>query len=216
MRGRGAAPPSRSAGRSATSALVAVDRVRRARLGAGYWQVVRVAGPRRARPTTRRSSPRPGTSSAGAIVDRDGKVLASNKTDAQRRAVPGLRRTAPFSPVIGYASTDVRDGRPRAGLERRADRRLDRRPDRRRCSRKFRADPYDPQELTLALSSTLQQAAVAGARRRPRRRRHARPATGEVLALASTPTYDAGAIANPTTVARRVRGAPRRRRPSRS
>ena len=37
------------------------------------------------------------------------------------------------------------------------------------------------------------------------------PTTGEVLALASTPTYDANAIADPDTAARGVRRAPRRR-----
>ena len=40
----------------------------------------------------------------------------------QRRAVPRLSPDESISPVVGYASTRLRDGRPRAGLRRRADR----------------------------------------------------------------------------------------------
>ena len=123
----------------------------------------------------RRRSSRPrGPCRAAQIIDRDGTVLARNKTDAngelyrvyaERRGQPGRRlRLAPLRP---------------AGLERAYDAELtglagD--PLDRRCSRKFRTDPYDPQDLTLSLSLDLQRAAVAALGKRPRRGRHARSA----------------------------------------
>src|SRR5262249_21455930 len=65
--------------------------------------------------------------------------------------------------------------------------------------RKFRADPYDPQRLTISVSSPLQRAAVQGLGNDRGAVVMLDPTTGEVLALASTPTYDDGAIADPRT-----------------
>ena len=64
---------------------------------------------------------------------------------------------------------------------------------------KFGADRYDPQDLTLSLSYDLQRAAVAALGQRRGAIVMLDPRNGEVLALASTPTYDASAIADPAT-----------------
>ena len=69
----------------------------------------------------------------------------------------------------------------------------------RNALRKFQADPYDPQTLTLSLSLTLQRAAIRGLGDESGAVVMLDPRTGEVLVLASTPFYDASAIANPAT-----------------
>jgi peptidoglycan glycosyltransferase len=65
--------------------------------------------------------------------------------------------------------------------------------------RKFGTDPYDPKRLTLALSYDLQRAAVEALGEFRGAVAMLDPRTGEVLALASTPTYDASAISDPAT-----------------
>jgi len=64
---------------------------------------------------------------------------------------------------------------------------------------KFGADRYDPKALTLSLSLDLQTAAVAALGKHRGAVVMLDPRTGEILALASTPTYDASAVADPTT-----------------
>src|SRR4029077_9637934 len=64
---------------------------------------------------------------------------------------------------------------------------------------KFAVDRYDPKNLTLSISYDLQKAAVAALGDRRGAVVMLDPRTGEVLALASTPTYDASRIANPAT-----------------
>ena len=132
----------------------------------------------------------------GLIKDRTGKVLADNKKDANGesyRVYAGRQ----ISQVVGYASTTY----GRAGLERSFDAELtglagDPFAD---AFAKFGADRYDPKDLTLSLSWDLQKAAVAALGKRRGAVVMLDPTTGEVLALASTPTYDASAIANPDT-----------------
>jgi peptidoglycan glycosyltransferase len=165
-------------------------------LGAGYWQVLRS-------PDLSRAPDNPSVVASarnvvrGQIFDRDGKVLASNRRDdnGEPYRVYGDRS---FSTVIGYASrqygtaslerawnaelTGVSNGNPLGDV-----------------LRKFEADPYDPQKLTLGISSALQDAAVKGLGNDRGAVVMIDPSTGEILALASTPTYDASAIANPTT-----------------
>ncbi len=166
-------------------------------LGAGYWQVIRS-------PDLSRAPNNPAVIAAarnvvrGAIVDRDGKVLASNRRSAETGEPYRVYADRAFSTVIGYASTDF----GRAGLELSWNAELtgtstgDAIGD---VLRKFQTDPYDPQKLTLGISSALQRAAVAGLGDDRGAVVMLDPRSGEILALASTPTYDASAIANPKT-----------------
>jgi peptidoglycan glycosyltransferase len=161
----------------------------------GYWAVVRS-------PDLVRSPYDPAVIAAsrtvprGRIVDRDGKTLARNEEDANGELYRVYRGPA-ISQVVGYAST--RYGR--AGLELTYDAELsglsgDPLAD---TLRKFGADPYDPKRLHLALSWDLQRAAVAALGKRRGAVVMLDPRDGQVLALASTPTYDASAIADPAT-----------------
>jgi penicillin-binding protein A len=166
-------------------------------LGAGYWQVLRS-------PDLSRAADNPAVIAAarnvvrGKIVDRDGKVLASNRRSATTGEPYRVYADRAFSTVIGYASSDFGT----AGLENAWNAELtgiangDPIGD---VLRKFRSDPYDPQQLTLGISSVLQRAAVKGLGDDRGAVVMLDPATGEILALASTPTYDTGAIANPKT-----------------
>jgi peptidoglycan glycosyltransferase len=162
---------------------------------AGYWAVV-------AAPDLVRSPDDPAVIAAGrtvprgSIFDRDGETLASNEVDANGE-IYRVYRSRVISQVVGYASP--RYGR--AGLERAYDAELSglagdplRDP-----FRKFLAEPYDPKDLTLALSYDLQRAAVRALGDHHGAIVMLDPTNGEVLALASTPTYDASAIADPAT-----------------
>ena len=162
---------------------------------AGYWAVIAAPDLVRSPGDPRviaaaRSVPR------GSITDRDGTVLASNEVDANGESHRVYASRA-VSQVVGYAS--ARYGR--AGLELAYDAELaglagDPIQD---TFRKFLADPYDPKDLTLALSLPLQRAAVKALGNRRGAIVMLDPRTGEVLALASAPTYDASAIADPRT-----------------
>jgi penicillin-binding protein A len=164
-------------------------------VAAGYWGVVRA-------PELVRSPYDPAVIAAartvprGTIFDRAGNVLAKNKKDANGEYYRVYTSPA-FSQVIGYASARYGE----AGLERAYDAELaglagDPLAD---AFRKFGATPYDPKDLTLSISSDLQRAAVRALGDRKGAVVMLDPRTGEVLALASTPTYDASAIADPTT-----------------
>jgi peptidoglycan glycosyltransferase len=131
----------------------------------------------------------------GEIIDRDGTVLAMNRVDANGEPFR-LYADRVVAPVVGYASR--RYGT--AGLERAYSAALTglNDPDPiRNLLKKFQADPYDPQTLSLSLSLPLQRAAVRGLGEDHGAVVMLDPRTGEVLALASTPIYDASAIANP-------------------
>jgi peptidoglycan glycosyltransferase len=164
--------------------------------GAGYWQVLRA-------PDLSAAADNPLVIAArrnverGTIRDRDGTVVASNKRD--RNGEPyRVYRDRSLSPVIGYASQLFGT----AGLERSFDAQLtgvagaDPVAD---ALRKFGRSPYDPQDLTLSISLRLQRAAVQALGDQKGAVVMLDPKTGEVLALASTPTYDANAVANPDT-----------------
>jgi peptidoglycan glycosyltransferase len=132
----------------------------------------------------------------GRILDREGRTLARNETDANGEIYRVYRGPA-ISHVVGYAS--VRYGR--AGLERAYDAELsglagDPVTD---VFRKFRSDPFDPKDLVLTIDYRLQRAAVEALGDFRGAVVMLDPSTGEVLALASTPTYDASAIADPLT-----------------
>jgi len=165
---------------------------------AGYWAVVQA-------PELVRSPNDPAVIAAartvprGRIVDRDGTVLADNDADSHGESYRVYASRA-ISQVVGYASVQY----GRAGLELAYDAELaglagDPLTD---MARKFLTDPYDPKDLTLALSLDLQKAAVKALGDRRGAVVMLDPRTGEVLALASTPTYDASAIAKPDTAER--------------
>ena len=172
---------------------------------------------RRSAPATGRSSRSPDLSRApdnpaviaaarnvvrGAIVDRDGKVLASNKRSAKTGEPYRVYADRAFSTVIGYASpssarpgssapydaelTGVSNGDPIGGL-----------------LRKFEAEPIRPPEADPEISCRLQQAALAGLGDDRGAVVMLDPRTGEMLALASSPTYDAA----PSPTRRRRRTA---------
>jgi peptidoglycan glycosyltransferase len=162
---------------------------------AGYWSVIRA-------PELATSPDDPAVVAAartvprGLIVDRDGEVLARNETD-QNGEIYRVYPSRAVSQVVGYASAQY----GRAGLERAYDAELaglagDPLTD---SFRKFLAEPYDPKDLTLSLSLDLQRAAVKALGDRRGAVVMLDPRNGEVLALASTPTYDASAIADPAT-----------------
>jgi penicillin-binding protein A len=165
-------------------------------MGAGYWQVFQSD-----ELTTAPDNPAVIAAARnvvrGEIVDRDGTVLAMNKVDANGETYR-LYADRAVSPVVGYASR--RYGT--AGLERTYSAALTglNDPDPiKNLLKKFQADPYDPQALTLSLSLPLQRAALKGLGSDHGAVVMLDPRTGEVLALASTPIYDASAIANPAT-----------------
>jgi peptidoglycan glycosyltransferase len=132
----------------------------------------------------------------GAILDRDGNGLTANEKDANGELYRRYRSVA-LSHVIGYASQ--RYGR--VGLEATYDAELaglagDPLAD---SLRKFGTNPYDPKDLHLALSYDLQRAAIRALGKRRGAVVMIDPRNGEILALASTPTYDASAITDPRT-----------------
>jgi peptidoglycan glycosyltransferase len=162
---------------------------------AGYWGVVRspelVRSPDDAAViAAARTVPR------GQILDRTGAVLARNKADANGELYRVYAGPA-ISQVVGYASRQYGE----AGLERAYDAELsglagDPLAD---AFAKFGADRYDPKDLTLSLSLDLQTAAVRALGDHRGAVVMLDPRSGEVLALASTPTYDASTIANPAS-----------------
>jgi penicillin-binding protein A len=161
----------------------------------GYWAVVRsdelVRSPYDAAViAASRTVPR------GKIVDRHGTTLARNEKDANGELFRVYRGTA-ASQVVGYASPQF----GRAGLELAYDAELSGLGGDPLAAalRKFGSNPYDPKDLQLALSWDLQRAAVRALGDRRGAIVMIDPRNGEVLALASTPTYDASSITNPAT-----------------
>jgi peptidoglycan glycosyltransferase len=168
-------------------------------LGAGYWQVVEsqnlstapddaavIAAARNVR--------------RGEITDRDGVPLAWNERDANGEPYRVYASNA-LSGVIGYSSRQF----GQAGLEAAWNAQLSgvaNLDPLRDLVRKFQVDPSDPQDLRTTLVLQLQQAAVEALGRNRGAVVMLDPRTGEVLVLASTPTYSASNIANPETANR--------------
>lgn len=166
--------------------------------GAGYWQVWRASD--------LSSSPDDAAVVAagrrvvrGEIVDRDGKRLAWSVDDDNGE--PYRTYLSPsISGVVGYASRLYGT----AGLERAYEAELSgvtAADPVQELLRKFRSDPFDPQAMRTTLSAPLQQAAVKALGGDAGAVVMLDPRTGEVLVLASSPVYDASAIANPATAA---------------
>ncbi|TAK03071.1 MAG: penicillin-binding protein 2 [Chloroflexota bacterium] len=164
--------------------------------GAGYWQVWRSA--------ELSSAPDDAAVVAasrrvvrGEITDREGERLAWSVEDANGEPYR-VYLSRSISGVVGYASRTYGS----AGLERAFDAELsgvtsaDPVQD---LLKKFRADPSDPQAMRTTLLASLQQAAVKALGDDSGAVIMLDPRTGEVLVLASTPIYDASAIANPAT-----------------
>ncbi len=190
-------PVGRNISRVGLALILAFRRPRRRRrLLAGHQGLAVFVGVGQSRP----SSPPLATSSAAS------SGIATARSWRRRRKD---RHGEPYrvyvddtvSPVIGYASRQFGT----AGLERAYDGQLTgitRSDPLRDLLKKFDPNPYDPQDLTLSLSLALQRAAVAGLGKDVGAVVMLDPRTGEVLAMASTPTFNANGVANPTTAAR--------------
>jgi penicillin-binding protein A len=162
--------------------------------GAGYWQVVRSAD-LVGRPDDPLLIAAARNVVRGEIRDRDGHLLATSKRDSHGEPYRVYPSKA-VAPVIGYASRQYGT----AGLERAYDAQLTgiRAPDPvDELLSKFATDRYRPQDLDLSLSLDLQKEAVRLLGKDKGAVVMLDPRSGEVLALVSTPTYDAGAIADP-------------------
>ena len=133
----------------------------------------------------------------GPIEDRNGQWLARSDRDANGEATREYRDDS-VSHVVGYASR--RYGT--AGLEREYNAELlgllgaDPLGD---LTSKFNDQPSRRLGLRLSLDLRLQRAAIRGLGGDRGAVVMLDPATGEILALASTPVYDASAIADPDT-----------------
>ena len=164
--------------------------------GAGYWQVIRSAD--------LSSSPDDAAVIAASrrvtradITDRDGVRLAWSVLDANGEPFRHYVSRS-VSGVLGYASRTFGS----AGLERTYDAQLtgvtaaDPVQD---LVKKFQTEPSDPQAIRTTLVTKLQQAAVSALGSDRGAVVMLDPRTGEVLVLASTPVFDASAVANPAT-----------------
>ena len=164
--------------------------------GAGYWQVWRSADLSSA-PDDAAVVAASRRVVRGEITDRDGGRLAWSAEDENGEPYR-VYSSRSFSGVLGYASRAYGT----AGLERSYDAELSGVTSAdpvQQLLRKFRADPSDPQAMQATLATPLQEAAVAALGGDSGAVVMLDPRTGEVLVLASTPTYDASAIANPAT-----------------
>ena len=135
----------------------------------------------------------------GDMIDRDGNVLTHNEKDPNGELYRSYSGDE-ISHVVGYASP--RYGR--VGLELAYDAELSGLAGDpfSEALRKFGTNPYDPKDLHLSMSWDLQRAAVNALGSHRGAVVMLDPRNGEVLALASTPTYDASAISNPATADR--------------
>ena len=164
--------------------------------GAGYWQVFQAS-------TLSNAPDNPAVIAAqrsivrGRILDRDGRVLANTLRDRNNEPFR-VYEDPVMSPVIGYASRQFGT----AGLERTFDSQLTgftRSDPVRDLLKKFDPDPFDPQALQLSISLALQRTAVRVLGDDIGAVVMLDPRSGEVLAMASTPVFDASQIANPET-----------------
>ena len=164
---------------------------------AGYWGVI-VAPDLVRSPNDAAVIAASRTVERGEILDRTGRVLARNERDDNGELYRAYANQA-ISQVVGYYSRRFGS----AGLERAYSAELaglatDPLAD---ALRKFGGDPYDPQDLHLSLDYDLQRAAIRALGDQKGAVVMMDPTTGEILALASNPTYDASAIADPRTAA---------------
>ena len=167
--------------------------------GAGYWQVWRASDLSSA-PDDAAVVHASRNVVRGEITDRDGERLAWSVEDENGEPYR-VYLSRSLSGVLGYASRTYGT----AGLERAFDAELSgvtAADPVQELLKKFRADPSDPQALQTTLVASLQQSAVAALGDDTGAVIMLDPRSGEVLVLASTPIYDASAIANPATSTR--------------
>lgn len=167
-------------------------------LGAGltYWQVVQAQSlsDDPLNPlvlAASRSAPR------GRILDSRGVVLAQNVKGPEGTSL--RRYPQPLAaPIVGYKSLIFGT----SGLERTYDAELlglSRLSPGDQLLRKFRPDPYEPQDVVLSIDYRLQRRAMQLLGDRRGAVVALEPSTGRILALASTPTFDANRLSDPVT-----------------
>jgi penicillin-binding protein A len=165
-------------------------------LGAGYWQVVEsqnlsTSGDDAAVIAAARNVLR------GEIFDRDGVRLAWNKRDKNDEPYRVYASNS-LSGVLGYSTRQF----GATGLENAWNAQLSgvvSADPLRELTRKFQADPSDPETLRTTLVLQLQDAAAKALGRNRGAVVMLNPRTGEVLAMVSTPSFDASAVADPST-----------------
>jgi len=165
-------------------------------VGAGYWQVIRASELSRA-PDNPLVIAAARNSIRGRILDRNGAVLASNKNDANGEPYR-VYADRSLAQVVGYASTIYGT----SGLERAYNAELSGLGGTNSLDDLlYKLSPRQNKgdDLDLSLSLKLQQAAVRALGTDLGAVVMLDPRTGRVLAMASTPTFDASAIANPVT-----------------
>ena len=165
-------------------------------LGAGlsYWQVVQAreltndpANPLML--SAARNAPR------GRIFDAEGELLARNIEGPDGTPV----RDYPFpaaAPVVGYKSLQFGTD----GIEAAYDAELvglSQLTPGDEVLRKFRSDPYDPQDVVLSIDMRLQARAMELLTDRRGAIVAIEPSTGRILALASAPAFDPNRIVDP-------------------
>ncbi|MGH2464925.1 MAG: penicillin-binding transpeptidase domain-containing protein, partial [Candidatus Limnocylindrales bacterium] len=165
-------------------------------VGAGYWQVVRASELTRA-PDNPLVIAAARDVVRGRILDRTGATLATNKRDANGEPYR-VYTDRSLAPLIGYASPVYGT----AGLERAYNAELSGQGSANSLDdllSKLAPGATQGDSLSLSLSLKLQEAAVKALGSDRGAVVMLDPRTGRVLAMASTPTFNANAIADPTT-----------------
>ena len=164
--------------------------------GAGYWQVIR-SDELASAPTDAAVLAAAQTVARGRILDRDGRVLASSRRTADG-TVYRIYADEAVSHPVGYASAVY----GAAGLERAYAAQLTGTvgvDPLARALEKFLPPADRRMDLRTSLSLPLQRLAVRLLGSDRGAVVMLDPQTGEVLVLASTPVYDASAVADPET-----------------
>ncbi len=165
-------------------------------VGAGYWQVARASDLSRA-PDNPLVIAAARDVIRGRILDRSGAVLATSRNDANGEPYR-IYADRSLAPLIGYSSPVYGT----AGLERAYNAELSGLGSPNSLDdllSKLAPGNTRGDDLTLSLSLKLQEAAVKALGSDRGAIVMLDPRTGRVLAMASTPTFDANAIANPVT-----------------